>query len=415
MPNLRETAVAIDRAIPLNRTVKALGVVSLLNDFSSEVTVRTLPLFLSNILGVRIGIIGLIEGIAESTATLLQLISGHLSDRIGRRKALTLCGYGLSNFTKPLLYFATAGWGVVLAIRFLDRVGKGIRTAPRDALIADVTPAGQRGKAFGFRKAMDKTGAVMGLLIGAIVLYLSQRDSLTLTLETYLWLVLLAVLPGLAAVVVLAGWVEERTKTAAVARPALRWCGVDGRFWAFIGVLVLFTLGNSSDAFLMLRAQTLGLSPVEIFLAVAAFNLVISLSSTKGGALSDILGRRGLITAGWLIYALIYLGFAFASAWWHAWILYAGYGLYYGAFQGAATALVADLVPENLRGTAYGIFNGALGVVAFPASLIAGLLWDWYGPSAPFLAGGSLALLAAVGILMIPLHPVSRIKANTPV
>ena len=404
MSPLKATTVAIDKAIPLNRTVKALGVVSLLNDFSSEVTVRTLPLFLSNILGVRIGIIGLIEGIAESTATLLQLVSGYLSDRIGRRKALTLCGYGLSNFTKPLLYFGTAGWGVVLAIRFLDRVGKGIRTAPRDALIADVTPPEQRGKAFGFRKAMDKTGAVMGLMIGALVLYLSQQDSLTLTLETYLWLVLLAVLPGLAAVVVLAGWVEEGSKTAAAARSKFRWSEVDGRFWGFVGVLVLFTLGNSSDAFLMLRAQTLGLSTVEIFLVVAGFNLVISLSSTKGGALSDVLGRRGLIVAGWIIYAVIYLGFAFASAWWHAWILYAGYGLYYGAFQGAASALVADLVPEDLRGTAYGIFNAALGIAAFPASLLAGLLWDWYGPAAPFLAGGALALMAASGLLMIPLR-----------
>ena len=404
MSPLKATTVAIDKAIPLNRTVKALGVVSLLNDFSSEVTVRTLPLFLSNILGVRIGIIGLIEGIAESTATLLQLVSGYLSDRIGRRKALTLCGYGLSNFTKPLLYFGTAGWGVVLAIRFLDRVGKGIRTAPRDALIADVTPPEQRGKAFGFRKAMDKTGAVMGLMIGALVLYLSQQDSLTLTLETYLWLVLLAVLPGLAAVVVLAGWVEEGSKTAAAARSKFRWSEVDGRFWGFVGVLVLFALGNSSDAFLMLRAQTLGLSTVEIFLVVAGFNLVISLSSTKGGALSDVLGRRGLIVAGWIIYAVIYLGFAFASAWWHAWILYAGYGLYYGAFQGAASALVADLVPEHLRGTAYGIFNAALGIAAFPASLLAGLLWDWYGPAAPFLAGGALALMAASGLLMIPLR-----------
>jgi MFS family permease len=404
MPPLKDATAVIDKAIPLNRTVKALGVVSLLNDFSSEVTVRTLPLFLSNILGVRIGIIGLIEGIAESTATLLQLVSGYLSDRIGRRKALTLCGYGLSNFTKPLLYFGTAGWGVVLAIRFLDRVGKGIRTAPRDALIADVTPPEQRGKAFGFRKAMDKTGAVMGLMIGALVLYLSQQDTLTLILETYLWLVLLAVLPGLAAVVVLAGWVEEGSKTAAAARSKFRWSEVDGRFWGFVGVLVLFTLGNSSDAFLMLRAQTLGLSTVEIFLVVAGFNLVISLSSTKGGALSDVLGRRGLIIAGWIIYAVIYLGFAFASAWWHAWILYAGYGLYYGAFQGAASALVADLVPEHLRGTAYGIFNAALGIAAFPASLLAGLLWDWYGPAAPFLAGGALALIAASGLLMIPLR-----------
>jgi len=402
MPPVRDSATAIDQAPAINRTVKALGVVSLLNDLSSEVTVRTLPLFLSNILGVRVGIIGLIEGIAESTATLLQLISGYLSDRVGRRKALTLCGYGLSNFTKPLLYFATAGWGVVLAIRFLDRVGKGIRTAPRDALIADVTPPEQRGRAFGFRKAMDKAGAVIGLLTGALVLYLSQRDSLTLTLDTYLWLVLLAVIPGLAAVVVLAGWLEEKPKSTAAAKPTFRWSGFDGRFWGFIAVLVLFTLGNSSDAFLMLRAQTLGLSMVEIFLAVAGFNLVISLSSTKGGALSDVLGRRGLIVAGWIIYAIIYFGFAFASSPLHAWILYAGYGLYYGAFQGAASALVADLVSENLRGTAYGIFNAALGIAAFPASLLAGLLWDWYGAPAPFLVGGGLAVMAAIGLVVIP-------------
>ena len=197
---------------------------------------------------------------------------------------------------------------------------------------------------------------------------------------------LLAVLPGLASVVVLAGWVEERSKSTVTAKPAFHWSGFDGRFWGFIGVLILFTLGNSSDAFLMLRAQTLGLSTVEIFLAVAAFNVVISLSSTKGGALSDVLGRRGLIVGGWIIYAVIYFGFAFASAWWHAWILYAGYGLYYGAFQGAASALVSDLVPENFRGTAYGIFNAALGIAAFPASLVAGVLWDWYGPAAPFFS-----------------------------
>ncbi len=402
MPPVKEATVAIDQALRLNPTVKALGVVSLLNDFSSEITVRTLPLFLTNILGVRVGIVGLIEGIAESTATLLQLISGYLSDRFERRKVLTLWGYGLSNLTKPLLYFATAGWGIVFAIRFLDRVGKGVRTAPRDALIADVTPPSQRGKAFGFRKAMDKTGGFMGVVTGAMVLYLSQRDNLTLTLETYLWLVLLAVVPGVAAVVVLAGWVEEKPKSTIAKKPALRWSGFDGRFWGFIGFLIVFTLGNSSDAFLMLRAQTLGLSIFEIFLAVAGFNLVISLSSTKGGALSDVIGRRGLIVTGWMIYAVIYLGFAFASSWWHAWALYAGYGLYYGAFQGAASAFVADLVPENLRGTAYGIFNASLGVAALPASLLAGLLWDWYGAPAPFLFGGALALIAAVGLLMIP-------------
>ncbi len=395
-------SIANQKPAQLDPTVRALGVVSLLNDLSSEVAVRTLPLFLANVLGVRTTVIGLIEGIAESTSTLLKLVSGHLSDRIGHKKALALWGYGLSNFTKPLLYFATS-WGLVLVVRFLDRVGKGIRTAPRDALIADVTPPEMRGRAFGFNKAMDKAGAVIGLLIAAAVVYLSQQDAVALTRGSYQWLVLLAVFPGLAAVGVLAKWVEEQPKPLN-GSPRLAWSQMDSRFWAFIVVLTIFTLGNSSDAFLMLRAQTLGFSTVEIFLVVAVFNLVVTLTSTRGGALSDTMGRRGLILAGWVIYALIYIGFAFASAWWHVWILYTGYGLYYGAFLGASSALVADLVPEHLRGTAYGIFNAALGIVAFPASMLAGLLWDWYGPAAPFLAGGALALMAASGLLMIPLR-----------
>jgi MFS family permease len=392
-----------DQAIALDPTVRALGVVSLLNDFSSEVAVRTLPLFLANVLGVRIGIIGLIEGIAESTATLLKLVSGYLSDRTGRKKALALWGYGFSNFTKPLLYFATS-WGLVLLVRFLDRVGKGIRTAPRDALIADITPPEFHGRAFGFNKAMDKAGGFLGLVVAAGVVYLTQQNTLTLTRESYEWLVLLAVLPGLAAVGILAWWVEDRPKSPVKSSPALIWSEMSGRFWAFIGVLTLFTLGNSSDAFLMLRAQTVGFSTVEIFLVVAAFSLVIALTSTRGGTLSDTFGRRGLIIAGWLIYAVIYLGFALASARWHIWILYAGYGLYYGAFLGASSAIVAELVPQHLRGTAYGIFNAALGVTAFPASLLAGLLWDWYGPAAPFLFGAALAVVATVGLLILPLR-----------
>jgi MFS family permease len=391
------------KAVPLDPSVRALGVVSLLNDFSSEIAVRTLPLFLANVLGVRVGVIGLIEGIAESTATLLKLVSGYLSDRFQRRKALALWGYGFSNLTKPLLYFANS-WLLVFAVRFLDRVGKGVRSAPRDALIADLTPPELRGRAFGFNKAMDKTGGFLGLIVAAAVLYLTQQDALALTRESYEWLVLLAVLPGLAAVAIVAFYVQEPAKASvAKGRVTLGWSAMDGRFKAFIGVLTLFTLGNSSDAFLMLRAQNLGFSTIEIFLAVAAFSLVVAMTSTKGGVLSDTFGRRGLIVAGWLIYAVIYFGFAFASERWHIWLLYAGYGLYYGAFLGASSALVADLVPDRLRGTAYGIFNAALGVAALPASVIAGLLWDWYGPAAPFLFGGGIALIATIGLMMIPL------------
>ena len=387
---------------PLDPTVKALGVVTLLNDLSSEVAVRTLPLFLANVLGVKAGIIGLIEGLAESTATLLKVVSGVLADRAGKKKALALWGYGLSGFTKPLLFFAT-GWPLVLVVRVLDRIGKGIRTAPRDALIADVTAAEDRGRAFGFNKAMDKAGAVAGLVLAAAILYVGGTGQVALTRENYQALVLLSVVPGIASVFVLARWVRERpaSPSAQASSVRLAWRGLDGRFRAYLVLLVIFTLGNSSDAFLMLRAQTLGFQPVEIFLLLAAFNLVITLSSTPAGALSDRLGRRGLIVAGWAIYAVIYLGFAVASSAWHVWALYLGYGLYYGAFQGAASALVADLVPPELRGTAYGLFNGAIGVVALPASLLAGLLWDWYGPPAPFLAGGVLALMAAVGMLAV--------------
>ena len=278
---MAKTEAIRDQAIPLDPTVRALGVVSLLNDFSSEVAVRTLPLFLANVLGVRIGIIGLIEGIAESTATLLKLVSGYLADRTGRKKALALWGYGFSNFTKPLLYFATS-WGLVLLVRFLDRVGKGIRTAPRDALIADITPPELRGRAFGFNKAMDKAGGFLGLIVAAGVLYSTQQNTLTLTRESYEWLVLLAVLPGLAAVAVLACWVEERPRSPVKSSPVLIWSEMDGRFWAFITVLTVFMLGNSSDAFLMLRAQTVGFSTIEIFLVVARSVLWSLLPRQKG-------------------------------------------------------------------------------------------------------------------------------------
>jgi MFS family permease len=211
MPDITVTSErpASPTQVELDPTVKALGVVTLLNDLSSEVAVRTLPLFLANVLGVKTGLIGLIEGVAESTATLLKVVSGVLADRVGKKKALALWGYGLSGFTKPLLFFA-AGWPLVLVIRVLDRIGKGIRTAPRDALIADVTAPEHRGRAFGFNKAMDKAGAVAGLVLAAGILYFGGTGQVALTRENYQALVLLSVVPGIAAVVVLARWVRER-------------------------------------------------------------------------------------------------------------------------------------------------------------------------------------------------------------
>ena len=399
---------------PLDASVRALGVVSLLNDISSEVTVRTLPLFLANVLGVKPATIGLIEGIGESAATLLKLVSGSLTDRSGRRKPLALAGYALSGFSKPLLYFAN-GWGAVLVVRFLDRAGKGVRTPPRDALIADLVPAADRGRAFGFNKAMDKAGSVIGLLLAAGVLYAVQHGAAALTRHGYQSLVLLAVLPGMGSVWVLWRYVHEPAgapsdgavnsmKVQGAAGPESNTPGsggFDSRFWQYMAILVCFSLGNSSDAFLMLRAQQLGLSTFAVFLVAALFSAVIAATSTTGGMLSDRFGRKRLMIAGWLIYAAVYFGFAIASHAWHAIALNAAYGLYYGAFQGASTAMVSDLVPAARRGRAFGLLNASMGVAALPASLIAGALWQRFGSPAPFVFGGTLALIAAVWLASV--------------
>ena len=406
---------------PFDPSVRALGVVSLLNDISSEVTVRTLPLFLANVLGVKPAMIGLIEGIGESAATLLKLVAGSLTDRSGRRKPLALAGYALSGFSKPLLYFAN-GWGAVLAVRFLDRAGKGVRTPPRDALIADLVTAGERGRAFGFNKAMDKAGSVIGLLTAAGVLYAVQHGASALTRHGYQSLVLLAVLPGVGSVFVLWRYVHEPAPATGSVRKPLAGDkvsvlertrpdpGFDPRFWHYLAILVCFSLGNSSDAFLMLRAQQLGLSTFAVFLVAALFSGVIAMSSTAGGAISDRFGRKRLMVVGWLIYAAVYFGFAAAGRAWHAVALYAGYGLYYGAFQGASTALVADLVPAARRGRAFGLLNAAIGVAAFPASLLAGWLWQRFGSPAPFVFGGTLALVAALWLARLPLPAPERTR-----
>ena len=415
-PLPRRTGSEIRRPSPtpaLDPSVRALGVVTLLSDFSSEITVRTLPLFLVNVLGAKTGVVGLIEGIAESTSTLLKLVSGVLSDRFEQKKPLTLWGYGLSGFTKPLLYFATSWWWV-LAVRFLDRAGKGIRTSPRDAIIAELTPPEHRGRAFGFNKAMDKLGAVTALLCAALLLLVGQHGAVGLTRRSYQWLVLLALVPGIASVIVLALAVRESAPAlkakALKQRPS--WRDARGPFPQYLAVLFCFSLGNSSDAFLMLRAQSVGLSTVTIFIILAVFNLVIVASSIPAGVLSDRLGRRHVMVVGWVIYAAVYFGFAFASQAWHVWALYAGYGLYHGAFQGASTALVADLVPAERRGTAFGLYNAATGAAALPASLMAGWLWQTFGQGMPFLVGGGLALIAAVWLGLLGLRRSTPVPAG---
>ncbi len=389
----------------LSRNVVVLGFVSFLNDISSEMTLTILPLFLANVLGVRTPIIGLIEGVAETTASLTKIYAGWLSDRVRRRKALALTGYGLSALSKPLLYFANS-WLVVGLIRFADRVGKGIRTAPRDALIADSTAGEHRGLSFGFHRALDTAGAVVGLATAAAIVFFSQKGALALERSTFQRLVLIAAIPGFLAVFLLMLGVRDIAPRTvgreAPPRPTLR--GWNRRFYIFLLAVILFTLGNSADAFLILRAQTLGIAAAWVALLLVVQNITYTLVATPAGALSDRWGRYRLIITAWGIYALVYLGFAFARAAWHAWVLFAVYGVYYGIGEGVSKALVADVVAPEKWGTAYGLYHAAVGLTALPASLIAGVLWQgigpWtgLGPAAPFLFG---ALMAAAAIIVL--------------
>ena len=386
------------RALPSN--VWVVTATSFLTDISSEMIIHLIPLFLANVLGVQTGVIGLIEGVAETTSSLLKVFSGWLSDRLGGRKWLTVAGYSLSTIAKPFLYFAVT-WEWVLGVRFADRAGKGIRTAPRDALVADSIDDRQRGLAFGLHRAGDTAGAMVGVLIALAVVWAVQGGNLDLSRSTFQIAVLLSIIPAVLAVVVLAFGAHDVPITGERRPPpSLSLRGFDARFLGFLAIVILFTLGNSSDAFLILRAQERGMNVLGVMGMLVTFNLVYALISGPAGALSDRVGRRRLIVGGWLTYGLIYLGFALAGAAWQVWVLYALYGLYYGLAEGAAKALVADLVRPEQRGTAYGVYNAAIGLAAFPASLVAGLLWQgvggWkgFGPGAPFFFGAALALAA---------------------
>jgi MFS family permease len=385
--------------------VLALAAVSFLTDASSEIIAPLLPLFLVGTLGASVQMVGVIEGAAEAVAALLKVASGWWSDRVSRRKPLIVLGYGIASAVRPLIALAQTGTQV-LAIRLTDRVGKGIRGAPRDALLAASVPAAQRGRAFGFHRAADHAGAVVGPLVA-----LACLQWLGMPVRSVFWV---AAVPGALAVFVALLLVKEEPRRAApapvAASPAaLRRTALPSGFLAGVAPIVLFTLGNSTDAFLLLRASQLGVPTALIPLLWVALHVVKSVSSTPGGALSDRVGRRPIIVGGWLLYAAVYAGFVFAETQWQAWALFAAYGAVFGLTEGSEKALVADLVPPEQRGTAFGWYHGLVGVAALPASVLFGYVWDAYSAGAAFAMGAGIAVLAAawmaVGRTLPPTPP----------
>jgi MFS family permease len=372
--------------------VLILGLVSFLTDLSSEMIYPLLPVFLTTVLGAGPAFLGVIEGVAESTASLLKLVSGIVSDRVRDRKRLVLSGYGISSLARPLIAATTGPLGV-LVVRFADRVGKGIRTSPRDALIADSVDPAVRGKAYGFHRSMDHAGAIVGPLIATALLATVVTD-----LRTVFWL---SAIPGVLSVLLIIFKLKEVGARRGMGNGGFLRLFPRGRLGSYILILFLFTLGNSSDAFLLLQAGRLGVSPVMIPLLWAYFHVVKMLFNMPFGALSDRIGRRVMIVSGWGIYALTYLGFAFATSQAHVWLLFTLYGLFYGLTEGTEKAFLADMAPANERGSAFGWYNFSIGIGALPASIIFGLVWQKAGPAAAFGFGAGLALLAALLLLLL--------------
>ncbi len=406
MTEVSDTETSRRKIWGLNPNIFFLGIVSLLTDISSEMIFTLVPLFLRNVLGAATTVVGLVGGLSESADAIFRIFSGWFSDRIGKRKLLAVLGYSISTVAKPFMYLATT-WGMVLGIRFGDRVGKGVRTPSRDALIADSVSAAERGKGFGFHRAMDTSGAVLGLAIAAIIIYLVQGGGWQLSLETYRWIVLVGVGPAVLAVLVLLIFVREQRRQSSsggLTHPATltkSTGGFDARFKVFLAIMAVFTLGNSSDFFVILRAQNIEAPLIQVVLMLVLLNVTYAAVSLPAGMLSDRLGRRKVIALGWFIYALVYLGFALVSNIWQIWLLFACYGIYYGIVEGVARAFVADMVVEEKRGTAYGLYHGVVGLTLLPASLIAGWLWDTVNPAAPFYFGAGLAFIAMLGMMAL--------------
>lgn len=378
----------------LRKNVFFAGLVSFFMDVSSEMIYPLMPLFLANVLGINKSLIGLIEGLAEATASLLKVFSGWLSDRIGQRRNLMIAGYAISTLSRPI--FALAGfWQQVLAARFIDRLGKGIRTAPRDAIIAESTEPTHLARAFSFHRSMDTMGAVVGPAIAMLLLQLHSGNY-----QMVFWL---SMVPGAMAVATIILFIRDKKDAArgAAERPKLTFRHFNWRMKFFVLITTIFALGNSSDAFLILRAEQVGIAPVVIPAVYLAFNLIYSLSAIPAGIAADRFGKKPLILLGFILFAVLYYGFAVAETPASIWVLFGFYGLFMGLTEGIQKGFLATIIPSDFKATAFGVHATAVGLATLPASVIGGLLWDRVSPAATFYFGAATAAVAAVLFLIL--------------
>jgi MFS family permease len=374
----------------ISRNVKFLGLVSLFNDFSSEMVYPLIPIFLTSVLNAPMAVIGIIEGIAESTSSLLKVFSGWYSDRLKKRLPFAITGYTLSAVSRPILAVAF-GWPVVLLARFVDRLGKGVRTSARDALIADSTHEDHRGRAFGYHRALDTMGAIGGPLVAFIFLHFSG--------ESFRTLFLLASIPAVIGVVLLILFVKETAVTGKKTDPVLAgriFSGLGRPFSLFLVVTGIFAIGNSSDAFLILRAKDVGFSTTTVILIYVLYNCSYALLSYPAGILSDRIGRKGVMISGYLLFALVYTGIALTPNPSYFWLIFVVYGFYVALTEGVSKAMIADVVEPGRIATAMGAWQTLTGLATFFASFVAGLLWQYIGPTAPFVYGAGAAILASL-------------------
>jgi len=371
----------------ISKNIFVLGLVSFFNDVASEMIYPLVPIFLTSVLGAPVAIVGLIEGIAESTASVLKVISGWFSDKVQKRKPFVVVGYSFSAISKIFLSLAFS-WPFVLIARFIDRFGKGTRTSARDALIAESSDASARGKAFGFHRALDTLGAVVGPLLALLAIHFLDNK--------FRLIFFLAFIPACIGILLLLFFVKEKKKEAG-SSSILRftWHNLDPSFKIFLFISFIFALGNSSDAFLILRAKDLGLSLILVVLAYVLFNFTYAIFSTPAGIISDKIGPKKVLLIGFLLFSGVYLFFGLARSSLFLWFLFPVYGIYMALTEGVGKAYISNLIPQEKSATAFGVYATTIGLTTFFASLIAGLLWTYISVSAPFIFGSLMAVISA--------------------